>query len=194
MSKREIIKPKNAKRRVLIPLDGSDFSRQILTVISDYFRAEDVELVLMRVATPALMAADSRSYVDLMAEQTYMGTYGTYTPNQEHQWALSAQERETYRVQLQGELGGEARRLYEQGYKVSTEVHFGEPAQRIVDFVNDMDIDMVAMTTHGRTGLGRLVLGSVAERVLRGVHVPVLLWRNTMVTEHLPAAKEVASA
>ena len=194
MSKREIVKPKNVKRQVLIPLDGSDFSRQILTVIGDYFRPEDVELVLMRVATPALMSADSRSYVDLLAEQTYMGTYGTYTPNQEHQWAMSAQERETYRVQLQNELGAEARRLYEQGYKVSTEVHFGEPAQRIVDFVNDMNIDMVAMTTHGRTGLGRLVLGSVAERVLRGVHVPVLLWRNMLVTEHTPAAKQAVSA
>ncbi len=194
MSKREMIKPKNAKRKVLIPLDGSDFSRQILTVIGDYFRPEDVELVLMRVATPALLSADSRSYVDLMAEQTYLGTYGTYTPNQEHQWAMSAQERDTYRVQLQGELGGEARRLYEQGYKVETEVHFGDPAQRIVDFVNDMDIDMVAMTTHGRTGLGRLVLGSVAERVLRGVHVPVLLWRSSFATEHAVAATQVATA
>lgn len=194
MSKREITKPKDAKRKVLIPLDGSDFSRQILTVIGDYFRPEDVDLVLMRVATPTLISADSRSYVDLLAEQTYMGTYGTYTPNQEHQWALSAQERETYRTQLQGELGGEARRLYEQGYTVTTEVHFGEPAQRIVDFVNDLDIDMVAMTTHGRTGLGRLVLGSVAERVLRGVHVPVLLWRSTLMTEHVPATTEAAVA
>ena len=194
MSKREVIKPKDMKRKVLIPLDGSDFSRQILNVISDFFRPEDVELVLMRVATQTLLSADSRSYADLMAEQTYMGTYGTYTPNQEHQWAVSAQERDTYRVQLQGELGGEARRLYEQGYKVTTEVHFGEPAQRIIDFVNDMDIDMVAMTTHGRTGLGRLVLGSVAERVLRGVHVPVLLWRNTFMTEHAPATTEVATA
>jgi nucleotide-binding universal stress UspA family protein len=166
------------KRKVLIPLDGSTFSSQILHVVRDYFRPEDVDIVLMRVSTPVLLTAESRSYAGVMAEQAYMGMYGNYTPQQEHLWAMSAQESDTYRKELQEDLEREAAQLREQGYRVSTEVHFGDPAQRIVDFVNDMSINVVAMTTHGRTGLGRLVLGSVAERVLRGVHVPVLLWRN----------------
>jgi nucleotide-binding universal stress UspA family protein len=182
------------KRKVLIPLDGSDFSRQILEVVCDYFCKEDVDLVLMRVSTPALLTAESRSYAGLLAEQSYMGVYGNYTPQQERIWAMSAQESDTYRKELQIELEQEAERLRAQGYHVITEVHFGDPAQRIIDFVNDMNINMIAMTTHGRTGLGRLVLGSVAEQVLRGVHVPVLLWRSTTPTPTLSIAPETGNA
>lgn len=179
-----------SKRRVLIPLDGSIFSSQILHVVRDYFRPEDVDLVLIRVSTPLLLTAESRSLASIVAEQTYMSVYGTYTPQQEQLWAMSAQERDTYRLELQTELEHDAERLREQGYTVSIEVHFGDPAQRIIDFVNDMNIDVVAMTTHGRTGLGRLVLGSVAERVLRGVHVPVFLWRSMAKKEATTNATE----
>ena len=179
-----------SKRRVLIPLDGSLFSGQILHVVRDYFRPEDVDLVLIRVATPLLVAAEARSYAGLLTEQTHMSIYGTYSAQQEQLWAISAQERDTYRTELQSELEHDAERLRAQGYRVTTEVHFGEPAQRIIDFVNDMKIDVVAMTTHGRTGLGRLVLGSVTERVLRGVHVPVLLWRSPAKTDVATAAAE----
>ncbi|MCB0060690.1 MAG: universal stress protein [Caldilineaceae bacterium] len=179
-----------AKQRVLIPLDGSDFSSQILTVVRDYFRPEDVELILIQVAKPVLIAAETPGYTDLYAEQMYLGTHGSYTPHLEHQWAVSTQEMETYRKELQVGLDQQANRLREQGYQVQTEVHFGEPAQRIVNFINDMRIDLVAMATHGRTGIGRLVLGSVAERVLRSVEVPVLLWRSTTTTQAAASAAE----
>ena len=182
------------KRKVLIPLDGSDFSRQILDVVCDYFRPEDVDLVLMRVATPTLLTAESRAYAGVMAEQNYMGFYGSYTPQQEHMWAMTAQESETYRKELQTLLEQAAQPLRAQGYHVSTEVHFGDPAQRIIDFVTDMDINVIAMTTHGRTGLGRLVLGSVAEEVLRGVHVPVLLCRNVANLQHDTAGAELSAS
>ncbi|MEZ4614105.1 MAG: universal stress protein [Caldilineaceae bacterium] len=144
----------------------------------------------MRASTPVLLTAESQTYADIVAEQSYMGMYGSYTPHQERQWAMATQESETFRAELQGDLENEAERLREQGYRVSTEVHFGEPAQRIIDFVNDMNINVVAMATHGRTGLGRLVLGSVAEKVLRGVAVPVLLWRSTATTSASKSAAE----
>lgn len=178
------------KRRVLIPLDGSSFSSQILHVVRDYFRPEDVELVLIRISSPILLTAESQSYTELITEQTYMGLHGTYSPHQEQLWSESTRERDTYRAELKADLEHDAEHLRQQGYKVATEIHFGEPAQRIIDFVNDMNIDVVAMTTHGRTGLGRLVLGSVAERVLRGVHVPVLLWRSTKKQEEPLAVAE----
>ena len=56
-------------------------------------------------------------------------------------------------------------------------VAFGDPALEIIDFVGREGIDMVAMTTHGRSGLQHMLLGSVAENVLRGLNVPVLLIR-----------------
>ena len=62
---------------------------------------------------------------------------------------------------------------------VGTEVVRGRPAAAIVDYATDHDIDLVAMGTHGRTGVRRFVLGSVTERVVRHSPVPVLTARAT---------------
>jgi nucleotide-binding universal stress UspA family protein len=50
-------------------------------------------------------------------------------------------------------------------------------ASAILDFAEHSDIDLIALTTHGRGGLGKLVLGSVADKIMRGASVPVLLYR-----------------
>ena len=63
------------------------------------------------------------------------------------------------------------------GYEVELEVTFGEPAEEIVNFVNFTPVDLVAMTTHGRTGLSKMLFGNVAEALLRRVNVPVLILR-----------------
>ncbi|MEZ4674532.1 MAG: universal stress protein [Caldilineaceae bacterium] len=168
-----------SKRTVLIPqMDRHSVGRFWYYVVRDYFRTGGWDIVLMRALTPVLLTAESQTYADIVAEQSYMGMYGSYTPHQERQWAMATQESETYRAELQGDLENEAERLREQGYRVSTEVHFGEPAQRIIDFVNDMNINVVAMATHGRTGLGVWCIGECSRKGLRGVAVPVLLWRG----------------
>lgn len=75
-------------------------------------------------------------------------------------------------------LGGTARRLRESGYDVTTEVLEGiPPAAGILDYAKDHPTDVIAITTHGRTGLSRLVLGSVADKVVRGSWAPVLITR-----------------
>lgn len=51
---------------------------------------------------------------------------------------------------------------------------FGHPAEAIVEFANEHSIDLIVMGTHGRTGLARLVMGSIAEAVIRGAACPVL--------------------
>lgn len=164
-----------SKRKVLIPLDSSDFSRQILQVVQDYLRPEDVTLTLLHVAIPNLLTAESPAYAGALDEQVWPGMYTPRTQRLEHQWSLTAQERETYRTQLQEELELVALPLRKQGYTVTAEVHFGDTAERIVDYARDMNIDMIAMATHGRTGLGRLVSGSIAEEVLHNLHLPLLL-------------------
>lgn len=168
-----------SQRKVLIPLDGSEFSRQIVRVVRTFFEPTDVRLVLFRVAYPPALAADV-SPQDMFAGALPMGgSYDAYSRAFDAEFTEITKEREGFRLQLQGELQAEAERLRQAGYAVSTEVHFGDPAQRIIDYVNDGGADLVAMATHGRSGIGRLVLGSVAERVLRGVNVPVLLMRST---------------
>jgi nucleotide-binding universal stress UspA family protein len=54
----------------------------------------------------------------------------------------------------------------------------GTPEQRIVDYATDTDIDLVVMGTHGRSGLGRRLVGSVTERVVRSAPVPVVTVGN----------------
>jgi nucleotide-binding universal stress UspA family protein len=60
--------------------------------------------------------------------------------------------------------------------KVAYEHHLlmGEPAQAVVDFAREKDVDLIVLGTHGRSGLTRLVMGSVAEAIVRSAHCPVL--------------------
>ena len=172
-----------AERKVLIPLDGSEFSRQIVTVVRNFFDPKDVVLVLFRAAFAPSVSADAVSEESFVGGMPVTGGSDAYNRALETNYASVEQGREAFRAELVTELRVEAERLRSAGYTVTTEVHFGDPSQRIIDFVNESDIDLVAMATHGRTGIGRLVLGSVAERVLRGVSVPVLLMRTVQTEE-----------
>jgi len=64
------------------------------------------------------------------------------------------------------------------GLTVVTEIVEGNPHEEILDYVTEHGIDMVIMGTHGRTGLDRVVMGSVAERMVRRSPVPVLTVRG----------------
>jgi universal stress protein A len=67
-----------------------------------------------------------------------------------------------------------------EGVKVSHVVEYGLPTDRIVEYANANDIDLIVMGTHGRTGLGRLLMGSVAEAVVRKAECPVLALKSTV--------------
>ena len=73
---------------------------------------------------------------------------------------------------LQQRLPGEK---YE---KIQFEVEFGDPGYRIADFAQRVAADLIVIPSHGRTGLGRVLLGSVTERVIRLSHCPVLVLRK----------------
>lgn len=152
------------KHKVLLPLDGSEFGRQIVQVVRQYLKPDENELVLLRVAIPLRMAET--------APTTLAAKTGTPV-----RYVWTTQEREMHRAEIEQDLEREAAPLRALGYQATTEVLFGEPAQEICEYVNSAKINLVAMTTHGRTGLRRLVLGSVADSVLRAANVPVLLWR-----------------
>jgi nucleotide-binding universal stress UspA family protein len=61
--------------------------------------------------------------------------------------------------------------------KVEANVWYGRPTAAIVEAAHTQKVDLIVMSTHGRSGLGRLVLGSVTESVLRGSTVPILIVR-----------------
>lgn len=80
------------------------------------------------------------------------------------------------------DLRFEERRLQEKGIATSISIrHASDAAEEIIDFADKNAIDLIAMSTHGRTGLSRMVFGSVAEKVLRGTSKPILLIRATEI-------------
>jgi nucleotide-binding universal stress UspA family protein len=62
--------------------------------------------------------------------------------------------------------------------RVHFEVRFGSPATEIAKYAENEEIDLIVLPSHGRTGLARLMIGSVAERVIRMAHCPVLVLRE----------------
>jgi nucleotide-binding universal stress UspA family protein len=168
------------KRKVLIPLDGSAFGRQIVPVLCDYVDPEEAELVLLRVALPLVLPAQAfpAAHIGMLSGSGWRVPAEPDTQEQEQSYLWSVQEQEAYRQQVSEELHTVAEPLRRQGYTVTPVVLFGSPAEQIIAYAKAAAVDLIAMTTHGRTGLGRFVLGSVAESVLREVDVPVLLLRT----------------
>lgn len=61
---------------------------------------------------------------------------------------------------------------------ITFHVAFGDPGHEIVEYAEAINADLIVLPSHGRTGIKRLLLGSVAERVVRLAHCPVLVLRN----------------
>lgn len=67
---------------------------------------------------------------------------------------------------------------------LSLDVRLGDPGQVVADRADDLDAELIVIGSHGRTGITRLVLGSVAERVTRLAHCPVLVVKIPLQTEN----------
>lgn len=183
------------KRKILVPLDGSDFSLQIVRVVLDFFDPRDVSLILLRVAPPPNLPLEiSSARTMLSGSYPLSGSYEAYNSAVEQGYGEVEHELQAMREELLNELRPEADRLREMGYTVKLEAQFGDPAQRIVQYANEEAISLVAMATHGRSGLGRLVMGSVAERVLRSATAPVLLLRPEATAVAKTAGEKLALA
>ncbi len=92
-----------------------------------------------------------------------------------HVVSEAADARPAARAEARAHLAACERLLAGEGFRVRTRVVPGDPVQEILEHVVDDRIDLVAMATHGRSGVKRWVRGSVAERVLRACSAPLLL-------------------
>jgi nucleotide-binding universal stress UspA family protein len=143
--------------RILIPLDGSPLAETIIPHVEGLARGPQLEIVLLAVVSP-LRLAPLESGVSVQLLEQFL-----------------AAEEERLRLYLEQP----ARRLSLSGLAVTPMVRVGIPAAEIVRCAEDLEVDAIAMSTHGRTGLDYLLHGSVAETVLRTAHLPVLLFRPT---------------
>lgn len=161
---------------VLIPLDGSTLSRTIIPHVRRVLSAKQHHITLLRVADlPA-------SIIGIPPRPVAIGWTGPlYEEERDIEYArhpiYSDQREQSVRAEIEREMLKELHDLEQAGFDVSLNIRFGNPSDEIVEAARSEGADIIAMATHGTTGLRRLVLGSVAEQVLAQVNIPVLLLR-----------------
>ena len=152
-------------KRVVVPLDGSPLAEGMLRFIVDIAGPLDLEVVLLRVIRPEPPQIEESSRFVVVEDI-----------------AARMAEAQEYLAPL-------GRELNMRGIRVRTEVRRGDPVDEIVGGAHETGADLIAMTTHGRSGLGRLLFGSVAEAVLRQAEIPVFLMRQTEAQVAVPAGR-----
>lgn len=142
-------------KKILIPLDGSELSEHALRHIAEIVTTPSkTEVILLRVVDSAIM--------------TYAGgTEAAITVATEIQKRAEA-DAAAYITRLGRELKG-------RGISVKAVVTVGIPADVILDYTKQNDVDLIIMSTHGRSGISRWFFGSVAEKVIRHSPIPVLI-------------------
>ena len=146
-------------KRILTPLDGSALSEGILPFV--------------RALAPALGAR-----VELLHTHSSMTTYELEDlEDEEHASIMAALEPVQTRLRNQSVsyLSQVAHSLAELGVETRVSVRVGTPAEQIVDVAEQDEETLIAMSTHGRTGVGRLLMGSVTDRVLHTTMTPMLV-------------------
>ncbi len=151
-------------KRVVVLLDGSELAEQVLPHVAEIVRGRGSEVHLLSVApvvVPTVAPAVEVYPIYMTADFL----------------AMEVAERERIERELGEYLQGVAERLRPVAAKVQTVVRFGQPAEEILQYAEEIGADLIAMCTHGRSGISRWVYGSVADKVLRGASCPVLLVR-----------------
>ena len=153
-------------KKILVPLDGSKLAEQALPTALKLATAVDGEIILMRVP----------QYHEMIA----MAPVGGEIPP----FALSGDDSHEAEVYL-NEVA-----LFNQRDNVhfTTRLGEGDSAGAIVDIAAAEEVDLIVMSTHGRTGLARWAMGSVAEKVLRAATMPVVILRDDQPIEQILVA------
>ncbi len=140
-------------KKILLCLDGSSLAEQMVPYAKDIAHRYSSSLVLLQVVNvPSALAAASAQGAESVVE------------DEMRRLAFTSQ---TYLEQLAGELR-------ESGIPVEAITIQGSPGSTIVEYATTNEIDLIAIATHGRKNIGRLVFGSVADHVIRHTDIPVL--------------------
>ena len=145
--------------KILVPLDGSQLAERALVPAYALSQSSHGEVLLLRVATPEKI---------FVPEDHMAGSYGILWPEQSIE--LCRKEAREYLETI--------RSFAPAGLKLSAEVMDGGVPESIIDLAATSHVDLIAISSHGYSGITRLALGSVAEKVLRSAACPVLIIRS----------------
>ncbi|MFO7679484.1 MAG: universal stress protein [Chloroflexota bacterium] len=145
-------------RKIMVCLDGSPLAEQVLDPALTLAQCGQAEVILLRAVQSAnlLLDLETPGYV------------------QENLTAIERGDAETYLQHL-------LERLPDIGSAIITRTVIGPPADAIIDEAAAEGVDLIAMSSHGRSGLSRWVYGSVTEKVLRGAKCATLIVRDKNV-------------
>jgi len=147
-------------RHLLITLDGSTLSEEILSPALALARCEGSSITLLRVVHPVPM---------VLPDAGLIASYSAAVPD--------AAATQTLVDEAKQQMSEASHQLSAQGFKVDAHVLVSsQVATAILEFAGKHGVDLVALSTHGR-GASRLVMGSVADKVVRGSGLPVLVQR-----------------
>jgi nucleotide-binding universal stress UspA family protein len=154
--------------KILVPLDGSKLAEAVLPYAQELARRFDSEVTLIQVVAPLskLVAETMPSALEPTGAAAAVGLEAASE-------ALKAEREDAHSY-----LEGVAERLKGEKVKVRAEVVEGMAGDTIVEYAGQQGMDLIAMCTHGRSGLRRLVFGSTADHVLCRAGTPVLLIRT----------------
>lgn len=153
-------------KHLLIPLDGTPLAEQILEPALTFGAAMAADYTLMRVITPVYP-------VTLPAEPAIFGGVATDIMDRVEKLHLELKKEATDYLERVAE------RFRKDGMKIQTQVVIeDQPGVAILENAKP-PVDMIAIKTHGRGGLSRLLIGSVADKVIRGSQLPILVHKPT---------------
>jgi nucleotide-binding universal stress UspA family protein len=142
---------------VLVPLDGSELAEKALDYARSVTAPDGVISLLSVVDVP-----------EYPANIYYPAGLPTLT-------TTSIDLQKDIIPQANDYLNKVAEQLIAQGFRVQKDVQVGEPASAIVEYASQKNVDAIVMSTHGRSGLGRWLFGSVANKVLSSSTVPIFI-------------------
>jgi nucleotide-binding universal stress UspA family protein len=153
------IQQRSSIKRILLPLDGSSVAEQAIPYVEVLAQVLGAELVLFQAFEPVRPVAIEGGVA--------------MSP------AMIKEEEEAKRGSALAYLDSVGKAFREKGLSTSSVVALGSPADKIIDYADANAIDLIAMSTHGRSGIGRWVFGSVTDKVLHAGDKPVLAVRAT---------------
>ena len=150
--------------KILVSLDGSELAEAALPYAESLAKQYGAKLIIVEVLHESNMSS-------AMATAPSAGMSLSYPVSS--MTALRDQFKDEIRV-IEERMDGLLARLRSEGIEAEWDVLHGNPADGILAAAKQREVDLIVMTTHGRSGLRRSVLGSVTDKVIRGTDKPVL--------------------
>ncbi|PSQ01634.1 universal stress protein UspA [Halobacteriales archaeon QS_4_69_31] len=142
-------------KRVLVPVDGSEQAHEACAFVTQEFSG--AEMVLLHVINPAEAGYSAQASLPSFSEEWY-------------EQAKSQAQDLFDEIEVEAKAEGE-------DLSVTRAIEVGKPVRTVVEYAEENEVDQVVMGSHGRSGVTRILLGSVAEAVVRRSPVPVTVVR-----------------